>query len=197
MRSAATVVPPDVLRVVRNGAFRAWRSLRSYGFDRQDTEQELIFHYWTRRVRFDPAKASTVTFASSICRRRALHMVETATAMIRGGMTETVQLSDRISADSTLTHFDTVSQDEANIRMGWSSRPGAELLALHIDVDRVISGLPGELVVVARWIAGGVSAAEIARGLGLSRATIHRRIQKLRQIFRGAGLDRYLKRREA
>ena len=77
------------------------------------------------------------------------------------------------------------------MRMGRRSRPAAELVELAVDVARVIECLPGELAIVARMLLDGEPDTVVARRLGISRATLYRRIGQLRQVFRQAGLDGY------
>jgi hypothetical protein len=90
-----------------------------------------------------------------------------------------------------------ISDDEVAIRLGRRSRPAAELANLRLDVERLVNGLPPELVSVARLLLEGESNVEVAGRLGLSRASLYRRIAQLRQIFRNAGLDSYHITREA
>jgi DNA-binding NarL/FixJ family response regulator len=70
-------------------------------------------------------------------------------------------------------------------------------MILRLDVDRVVSGLPAELADLAHLLATGKSVVGVARRLEISRATVHRRVVRLRHIFREAGLDTYIDMQEA
>ncbi len=110
----------------------------------------------------------------------------------KGWRRPVASLFDRITANDETTHIDAVSLDEAEMRMGRRSRPETDLMPLRSDVDRAVDGLPRELADVARLLAAGESVVDIAKQLQVSRATVHRRIVQLRQIFRRAGLHDYV-----
>ena len=69
---------------------------------------------------------------------------------------------------------------------------GGDQMALHIDVGRVIAKLPVELAAVAKLISQGASVAEVAKAVGISKATAYRRLTRLRRQFSDAGLRSYL-----
>jgi RNA polymerase sigma factor (sigma-70 family) len=193
------VLTPRVARVIRTEAFRAWRSLRRFGFEASDLRQELTLHCLNHFDRYDPKRSSPATFASRTCRQRTLQLVEPVLARKRNGgaVPQSLSTPARTDADATAELACPISDDEVAIRLGRHSRPAAELANLRLDVERLVNGLPPELVSVARLLLEGEPNVEVARRLGLSRASLYRRIAQLRLIFRNAGLDSYHITREA
>jgi RNA polymerase sigma factor (sigma-70 family) len=190
------VLTPGVARVIRTEAFRAWRSLRSFGFEPSDLRQELALHCLNHFDRYDPKRSSPATFASRTCHQRRLQLVEPILARKRNGgvVPQSLSTPTRTDADMPAELAGLISDDEVAIRLGRRSRPAAELANLHIDVERLVNGLPADLVTVARLLLEGESHANVARRLNVSRSTVERRIALLRQAFQAAGLGRAVKR---
>jgi DNA-binding NarL/FixJ family response regulator len=156
-------------------------------------EQELTLHYLRRCHQHDSKRASAATFASNICRNRLFNLFEAETACMRSATGGLTSLSEPVAigpSGRTIERGATISEDSYNMNAGRRSRPDAELIPLRIDVDQIVSGLPAELADVAHLLAAGESPEDVARQLEISRATVHRRVVRLRRIFRGAGLGR-------
>lgn len=201
MNSAARLLTPDVMRVVRCEARHAWRSLRRFGMERGDLRQEFLLRLVENHSTYSLRRASPATFSRVVCRSRTLQLVETATCEKRGGGTVPTSLSEPLNLpwrESTFAELgDILSDDDGKARTGRRSRSTAELLGLRLDVERVVGSLPVELVAVVNLLAAGESVTDVARHLGISRATANRRLAALRCAFRQTGLDRYLDVREA
>ncbi len=191
MTDTPMILPPAVVRAIRFEAVRAAHLLRRYGYDREDVQQELFLHWIERSGSHDPARSSPATFATMICRRRAMSILETATAAKRGGgivcaFSELPVVDDH---GTEIERPDRVSQDTYELRMGRRSRPEAELLHLHLDVEAVLANVPHLAVLAHDLMFNSVSVT--ASSLG-ARSTIHRRKHAVREAFRQAGLHRYL-----
>jgi RNA polymerase sigma factor (sigma-70 family) len=188
------VLTPGVARVIRTEAFRAWRSLRRFGFEPSDLRQELTLHCLNHFDRYEPRRASPATFASRTCRQRTLQLIEPVLARKRNGgfVPQSLSTPTRTEADAPAELAGLISDDEVAIRLG-RSRPAAELANLRLDVERLVNGLPPELVSVARLLLEGESHAKVARRLNVSRSTVERRVALLRQAFQAAGLGRAVK----
>lgn len=199
MPSASLALLPAVLPVIRLEAHRAWRSLRRFGFEPSDLRQEFRARLLEVEGLYDPARSAPSTFATHNCRRRTLQLLEPHMAAKRNGGMAPQSLSASVGLDegAPVEFADLIADDEYAMRTGRRSRPAAELAALRLDVDRVVSGLPIELADVARLLAEGDSVVALARRLGISRATAHRRIASLRDAFHAAGLDSYNRNPEA
>jgi hypothetical protein len=198
MTSAALLVLPSVLLVLRAEAYRAWRSLERFGFKANDLHQEFALHLLETHRSYDPRRASLATFSARLCRNRTLQLLEGASCAKRGGGVVPRSLSDRVvigdradNADVTEL-VDTISEDAVARRMGRRSRSAAELIALRLDVDRVVRELPVELAELATLLAAGEPISTAAHRLKISRSTAYRRLSELRHAFHRARLDGYL-----
>jgi DNA-directed RNA polymerase specialized sigma24 family protein len=203
MNSSALLALSSVLLVLRVEAFRAWRSLSRFGYESEDLRQEFALRLLQTHASYEPLRSSTATFTSRVCRSRSLQLVEAASCGKRGGGIVPRSLSDplkvRDHADSAEVSelADTISEDGVASRTGRRSRSALEVMALRLDVERVVRELPTELANVAELLAAGVPVVAVARMLGVSRATVNRRITALREVFRAAGLDGYMAREAA
>lgn len=199
MASVFVAMLPAVLAVVRMEANRAWRSLRRFGYEREDVRQEFRMRLLDVEGLYDPVRSAPSTFAAHTCRQRTLQLVEPHLAAKRNAGMAPQSLSTPVGLDegAPVELADLIADDEYALRMGRRSLPAADLLALRLDVDRVVSGLPVELADVARLLAAGESVIAVARHLRISRATAHRRIAALRVAFHEAGFGGYTSRAEA
>jgi hypothetical protein len=191
------------MAVIRHAAYRVSPILRRHGFEREDIEQELALHWVRQRHRHDARLSSAPTFAAHLCRGRSSQLIEAARAQKRGAMLTRLSLSDRVHLDKRHTAtavtslVDTISAAEHALCTGARHRSAVDLLMLHVEVSRAVNGLPAELAGVAQHLAAGEAVVEVAHSLGVSRATIHRRIGQLRFAFRRAGLEQHVSRGRA
>jgi RNA polymerase sigma factor (sigma-70 family) len=186
---SSEVLTPRVLAIVRRKAIAAPKALRRLGYEPADLRQEFLVQIVACADRFDGSRASFATFVSHICHNRQLHLIESGFACKRKAGSTLVSLSDPVGEADTLQLQDALAQDEYMMRTGRRSRPAAELMLLRIDVDRVVDALPAGMVEVARLLAAGERPADVAQHLGISHATVYRRIAALRAAFRAAGFD--------
>jgi RNA polymerase sigma-70 factor (ECF subfamily) len=188
-------LPPAIATAIRNSAYFASRRLRRYGYTREDVHQEFTLHWIRRRAQYDPQRSSTQTFATRICHHRGLSLLAAETADKRGS-SAVYSYSELPTIDQhgrAVERPEHVSTDAYQMRLGIQSRSAAELAALRLDVSRVNSDLPAGLKDIVRLMAQGEPVGEIAAALGISRATLHRRVTRLREIFRSAGLAEYVR----
>jgi DNA-directed RNA polymerase specialized sigma24 family protein len=188
-------LPPSVARAIHSQAILQGRRLRRYGHDPDDVRQEFWLCWFRRGHQYDPQRSSPQTFISHVCRRRAISMREAATAAKRGGAMVYAN-SELPTADRhgrPIERPENVSVDTHEMRLGLRSRSAVELAGLRLDVCRVVTSLPSELADVARLLAMGEPMVNVAARLRISRATLHRRVGRLREIFSAAGLGVYLR----
>jgi hypothetical protein len=195
MASPFLILLPAVMAIIRAEAFRAWRSLRRFGFESSDLRQEFRIRLLEAEGAYDAARSSPATFAGHSCRQRTLQLLEPNLTAKRNGGSVPLSLSspvgDQEQEEEALQLIDTVSEDWCTIRIGLRSRPTAELMELAADVAHVIEGLPADLAAVARLLLEGEPDVAVAKRLRISRSTLYRRIGQLRRIFRQAGLHSY------
>jgi hypothetical protein len=199
MSRTSLAMLPVVLAAIRVEANRAWRSLRRFGYEARDLRQEFRVRLLEVEGVYDPVRSAPSTFATHNCRQRTLQLLEPHLAAKRNAGMAPQSLSTPVGLDegAPAELADLIADDEYALRMGRRSLPAADLLALRLDVDRVVRGLPLELADVARLLSVGESVVDVARRLGISRATAHRRVAALRVAFQKAGLGRYVYRAEA
>lgn len=192
-----SVVPPTVASVILMEAYRAARYLHRYGFEREDLHQELLLHWVRRHHQYDPRRSSSATFASRICYHRCLQLANGAKAGKRGSGVLIRSLSEPVA----IGHEGDTAELETTVSyemiLGRRSRPSAELIPLCIDVNRTLSRLPAKVVEVATLLATGMPVVDVARELGISRATANRRKALLQHAFQQAGLGKYVLREAA
>jgi RNA polymerase sigma-70 factor, ECF subfamily len=175
----------------------ATRLAGTYGFsraDRDDIRQELLMDCFVRLRRFDPAKSSRSTFVHRIVRHRVATLVDTQRALCRDYQRCRQSLDDPAHADASqsLPLGETLSADGREVGNGRNSRSSWDHTELQIDVAKVIGTLPSELAAVA-VVLKSEGVVEAARRLGLSRATLHRRLGEIREVFAAAGLGNDLR----
>lgn len=130
---------------------------------RRDLEQEALLELWGKRHAYDPRRASWRTFSERVVANRMTSLVRAMHSKRSGQFRE--------------------ESLEAVGLMAPDSR--ADLCA---DVSRVLSGVsPFDRKVAIDLI--GYSAVETSRRLGVSRATVYRAIDRLRDAFAKAGLS--------
>ncbi len=193
MNNAALILTPTVLAVIRAAAWAAWLSLRGFGMEVRDLQQEFAVHLLRRFEHYDERRSSPATFASHSCRQRTLQLLERLTAKKRNSASIAQSLSAPVDTKGgrQFELADTIADDPCAIRLGQRSRLAAELIELRIDVQRVFKTLPAELADVAERLMKGDGPAEISASLEISRATVYRRIAQLRICLRRAGLEKY------
>lgn len=189
-----------VITNVRRVAAQYAHHLVPLGCTPEDLAQDLLVHCLERIGRYDPAQASLRTFIDRIIKNKVAAMIEHMLAQKRGAGAKEESLSEPIAigkAGETIERVETISQDVYDMNAERQSRPATELMFLSFDVDQVVSGLPTDLADLAHLLAAGESLVGVAQQLEVSRATVHRRVVRLRRIFRGAGLDTYINMQEA
>ena len=188
------VIDPTVMKLVRT---KAAGLAGTYGFsasDRDDIRQELLLDCLVRLRNFDPAKSSRRTFVHRVVRHRVATLLDGQRAACRDYhmCQDSLDAPVQLAASESIPLGETVSTDDYEAQIGRNVLSSRERMELRIDIDRGISLLPRELAAVADLLKS-VSAVEAGRRLGLSRATVYRRIFDIREVFVAAGLDDYLR----
>jgi len=186
-------VDPTLLAVVRATAAGL---AGKYGFsvsDGDDIGQELLVDVVVRLRKFDPVKSSRRTFVQRVVRHRVATLLDAQRAACRDfrRCRASLDAPSPFSAGDSIPLGETLSADEYEAWSGRSVLPSRERIELQIDVARVIAVLPAELAAVAT-VLKSAGAVEAGRRLGISRATVYRRIDRIREVFAAAGLDGYI-----
>jgi DNA-directed RNA polymerase specialized sigma24 family protein len=155
----------------------------------------LALDCFVRLRHFDPEKSSRSTFMHRIVRHQVATLLGAQRAACRDYRLcrDSLDSPAEFAASESIPLGETVSDEYYEARIGRTALSSADRAELRIDVDNVISLLPPELAAVADLLKS-VSAVETGRRLGLSRATVYRRINGIHAVFQSAGLDLYLSR---
>ena len=149
------------------------RAADALAFDADDIGQELCVRLWRSAPGFDPALGSAGVYADAVLRRAASNLRRGRGRIERHGRPlPLAELAGEEPADP-----------------GWLQ--AEELRDLRLDLMRAIATLPAELVPLAAELLAA-PIAQVARGRGVPRTTLVRRIGELRIHFEDAGLRIYL-----
>jgi RNA polymerase sigma-70 factor (ECF subfamily) len=144
----------------------------------------MVFDLLSRLLRYDAKRAGLKTFITRIIENKVASIIEYQGAAKRDYRLCTCSLNDQLVNDESgvAERIDTVDQDDYLIRTGRQSRPAAEIRDLLIDVPKIIALLPADWRELCRRLMSD-SASQVARDLGISRATVYRRLKRIRALF--------------
>ena len=188
-----TWVDPGVWRTICS---KARGLVGSYGFtsaDQDDLQQEAALDLHLRLRNYDPARSGRRTFVQRVVSNRFANLIAERRAGCRDYRACLRSLDEPDRQDGVRCFGETLSEDEYESRMGRRSMPWVQHAELRADVGRVIALLPTDLAAVAGMLMS-VGVVEAAQQLNLPRATVYRRIVRIREVFLAAGLHAYLPR---
>ena len=159
--------------------------------DREDIEQELMMDLLSRLPDYDPALAERNTFISRIVNRRIATLIEKRSAWRRDYRLNEYSLNDDRMTDNGAERQEQISEDEYRMRIGSQGPSSGDLHDLIIDVNQVLESLSPALRDLCERLKTQ-TVAEISRDTGIPRSTIYESIQKLRDLFKSAGMKKYL-----
>ncbi|WP_157100586.1 hypothetical protein [Rhodoplanes sp. Z2-YC6860] len=170
-----------VMRNIQTHAKRLARSNAVPGMDVQDYEQDLAADLVQRQAAFNPLIASFATFADRIIGHRA-STLRTPTAW-KNAERSMLSLDAPLSVDGEELTLHDILPDPMS--------PGAEWVALGLDVRRFLDGLgKSEWQTCALLLDDSI--AEGARRAGIHRSTAYEHIDRLRNRAMAAGLGDYV-----
>lgn len=181
--------PPDpadrgITRLIRT---KAHRLCRRRGFGPSDlpcVQQELWLHLVVQADRFDPSSGDWECWASVILDRRCISMWRERNADKRSPAREECSLDEPVlDADGRVVARHETTPEAAH--------DPARRRDLERDVAQVMAGLSDEERAVALGLAFGTPNS-VGPEVGVSRREMAKKIERLREIFRDAGLDQYL-----
>lgn len=188
-------VDDGTLRFIR---YKARQVVSSHGFrpdEFEDVQQALILHCLERMVRFDSRRANARTFARLVICQGIANIIESRRAQCRD-----YRLC-QLSLDSSADNADSIGVEPAEAlstgdRGGLLQRPplhSEHELLLRWDVERAIAALPRDLQQICHALMALDRLTEVALAIHLSRATLHRRICRIRTALAYAGLASYVR----
>jgi RNA polymerase sigma-70 factor, ECF subfamily len=172
-----------------------------YGFrrdEREDVQQSLILACVARFRGFDPTKGSWEGFMRAVVNHAIATLIEARRAARRGHSWYHVSAEASSSDDwrNASPLSDSISEDFYRDRMGGGSQPFERILHLRLDVESAVEALPAELKCICRLLMALNHVAQVAVVIGVSRATLHRRVCTIRDAFVTAQLSNYAQRQK-
>jgi RNA polymerase sigma-70 factor (ECF subfamily) len=180
----------DTLRFIR---IKANRLAGRYGFlpdEVEDLQQSLLLDCMRRMGQFNPQRGNPRSFARSIVNHSVATLIELKRAQRRGynfhhrSLNSPADSADPDSPDLA----ETISEDEHHDRLGWGSQQFEQKLQIRLDLTKAIVALPADLRLICRLLMAMDHVAQVAAALGISRATLHRRMRIIRAAFAQSGL---------
>lgn len=175
----------DTLKLIR---CKASQLAGRYGFSHdefEDIQQSLIVDFLERSPLFVERRASQRGFARAIVNHCVATLIESKKAQRRGYGICHVSLSFPLDASST--HSSIVTEMIAD-----PSQLSASGLQLRVDVAKTLATLPSELRQICLQLMMAGHMGDLAALIGVSRATLHRRVRTIRAFFQEAQLHRYV-----
>ncbi len=177
---------PAILRLAR---FKGRQLAGKYGFARhedEDIQQELLLDYLQRSRSFDSHRCSHQTFTRLVVNNRRGRLIEAQKARCRDYRLCRISLDQPFDPPGG-PHSPRLDQILVIIARpcGWRSLESQ--LNLRVDVERILIRLPAGLMKVCRLLMAGDSAVDVAAMVGVSRATLYRRLEHVRAAFVKAG----------
>ncbi|GIW56165.1 MAG: hypothetical protein KatS3mg082_2569 [Nitrospiraceae bacterium] len=146
--------------------------------DREDLEQEMLLRLLQSLHLFDPDKAHQNVFITTVIERAVAMILRERLAKKRNGAA--VQSLDQ-ATDSAGESAEPVDPHRSH----------EQQVDLATDLAEVLAKLPHDLRALAERLKHQ-SLSQVARDLGVSRSTLQRQVQRLRECFEDGGLRIYL-----
>ena len=161
--------------------------------DIEDVQADMTLDILSRLPKLDLTKGTFKTFIMRLVERRISQIFRHRTQEKRDFRRKDGSLNDLIEdTEGGLTErWNTISEDDADIRRGKRDRIREEQEQIKLDVSFVIPKLPDDLrEVVADLLVTG-TIAETARNLGIPRPTLYGALERIRRIFTEKDLQDY------
>lgn len=175
----------DALRFIR---IKAKQIAGRYGFqpyEAADIQQSLILDCLERFAHFDPKRGSPRSFIRSVVNHGVANLIESQRARRRGyGVRHSSLNSSFDINDPSSPEIVDIVSDDGNLKKTGRHGPSIEQsLQLKLDVERAITALPDDLRRICRLLMVLDHVAHVATAIGVSRATLHRRMRIIRDAF--------------
>jgi DNA-directed RNA polymerase specialized sigma24 family protein len=156
-----------------------------YGFRRdacKDIEQSLILECLQRARRFDARRGRPDHFARHLVKHAVAKLIESQRSRRRGFGFRLCSLDARLGDDDQVSRAGLIATDGYSMTQGW--RPAFEQGMLQrLDVVRAIATLPPDLRRICHLLMVLDHAGQVGSVVGISRATLYRRLQEIRAAF--------------
>ncbi len=193
LKNDYTGIDPFLVKLIRHKARRASRNPALVDRDVQDLEQELFAWVLEHQHRYDPGKSKRETFFRRLIRAKICLLIRDRQRMKRRSDTADLSLDCLVPDEEGewVPFHETLDGEPIAERLGRQSANSASTMQMAVDVRIAMESLCPKLKrLCSLLIDHGPSAA--AQQLGISRATVYRRMNEIREAFAALGLDQYL-----
>jgi RNA polymerase sigma-70 factor, ECF subfamily len=182
----------EVIHLVRTKVRKLVGIRRADSADGEDLEQDLLLAVLTRLPGFDSSRANLRTYVDRIIDTARIDQLRARYAAKRNPSREEGSLDDVVLHEGTAyRRSDLVDAESQQFAFGRRRRSQSRLEDLRIDVNQALADMPAcDHDVCEEAKTNG--PVEAARNLGLSRGTIRRRLDRVRERLRDLRLDEYL-----
>ncbi len=159
--------------------------------DREDLEQDLILAVIEKADEFDPSRGSIRTFVGTVIRGKALMELRRRKREANRGKTIPCLHDETIEDDTVVAYHETLDRTACMNRMGRSEDDQFLISDLGHDVAVALTFLTPRQRRISRLLTKTDKAATAHR-LGISRQTLYREIEAIRQALVKRGVQAYL-----
>lgn len=162
---------PRTEKIICMTARRLVRPGRFQQYENDDIKQKLRIALWQQMRNFDPTLSSRYTFATMVCRRTAINLINSLARSQAKGTCE-VSLEQEVGqGDCTLG--DCISSEYYSIALGRQNRRDVQHLELRDAIDATLARFPEGDADICRHIMEGNSLRAIARTRGCPFSTLN------------------------
>jgi len=179
--------------VIRHQAAHLVRRAGLPASDRPDVEQELWLDLLKRWPRFDAERAGGRTFTARVVRHQAIKILRRQKDAAADPARAVCSLHELAANEDgrPLPLAPAVDEEAQARRIGHAPRSPQELFELQSDVRRTVARLPAALRDLCERLTR-CSVSQAARELGITRASVYRRLAKVRSHLSRECLQEYL-----
>ena len=174
---------------------KAGQLIGRYGFkeqDREQLEQELTMRLLNSLRSFDPEQSHRNAFVTTIVERNVATIIRDRQAEKRDDRNvSSLNVLCRNGEFGPVELAQLIDQSEVDAQRGRKTRTHEQVVDLGSDVTDILASLPVELRVLAEQLKSK-SLVQIARETGVTRASLRKQVDHLREIFERAGMRLHL-----
>jgi RNA polymerase sigma-70 factor (ECF subfamily) len=160
--------------------------------DEADIEQQLRLKVAKHLSAYNDNRGHLYPFLTAVVERNVATILRDHTAEKRDPR-RVVSLSVRVdvNGEGQIELGAAISEHQADVRLGRTSRSHDAEFSLQQDVDATIAKLPADEQIVCESLKYG-SITDVAREMGIPRSTVYDMIARWRQAFQDEDLQEYL-----
>ena len=166
-----------------------------YGFkeqDREQLEQELTLRLLNSLRSFDPKQSHRNAFVTTIVERNVATIIRDRQAEKRDDRNvSSLNVTCRNGEFGPVELAQLIGQSEVDAQRGRQTRTHEQVVDLGNDIADIVARLPADLRDLAEQLKTK-SLVQIARETGVTRASLRKHFDQLREIFEKAGLRLHL-----